>query len=452
MIEPTRSFRIRALAGLAAIAVIAAACGGSTASPTTAPSAPAPEPPTSGEPSTPAESPGEDLTGQEVTVIGTWGGSEQEAFLAMVKPWEEQTGARVKYTGTRDLNTVLTTGVASGVLPDLAGLPGPGQMAEWADSLVDLTGVLDVPTYESETAAPLVELGKVNGKLVGVFIKSAVKGLIWYSPKTIDLSGGAPATWDDLQALIASNKDKATNAWCVGVESAAASGWPGTDWIEDIVLRQAGPDVYNQWWQGQVKWTDPAIKSAFETFGAVIADAYGGGTGVNATNFEVGGDPMFATPPGCLFHHQASFITGLGAFKTAAAGTDYDFFPFPDIDAQYTGAVEGAGDLFGMFHDTPAAKSLMAYLVTAPAQDIWVALGGALSANKNATSYPDDISKRSADALLNAKIFVFDASDLMPTAMNNAFWSGIVDYVGNPGQLDSILSDLDSVQADAYGG
>ena len=452
MIEPTRSFRIRALAGLAAIAVIAAACGGSTASPTAAPSAPASEPPTSGEPSTPAESPGEDLTGQEVTVIGTWGGSEQEAFLAMVKPWEEQTGARVKYTGTRDLNTVLTTGVASGVLPDLAGLPGPGQMAEWADSLVDLTGVLDVPTYESETAAPLVELGTVNGKLVGVFIKSAVKGLIWYSPKTIDLSGGAPATWDDLQALIASNKDKATNAWCVGVESGAASGWPGTDWIEDIVLRQAGPDVYNQWWQGQVKWTDPAIKGAFETFGTVVADAYGGGTGVNATNFEVGGDPLFASPPGCLFHHQASFITGLGAFKTAAAGTDYDFFPFPDIDAQYTGAVEGAGDLFGMFHDTPAAKSLMAYLVTAPAQDIWVALGGALSANKNATSYPDDISKRSAEALLNAKIFVFDASDLMPTAMNSAFWSGIVDYVGNPGQLDSILADLDSIQADAYGG
>jgi len=104
------------------------------------------------------------------------------------------------------------------------------------------------------------------------------------------------------------------------------------------------------------------------------------------------------------------------------------------------------------FHDTPAAKSLMAYLVTAPAQDIWVKAGGALSANKNATSYPDDISRRSAELLQNAENFVFDASDLMPTAMNNAFWTGIVDYVGNPGQLDSILSELDSVQADAYGG
>jgi alpha-glucoside transport system substrate-binding protein len=282
-----------------------------------------------------------------------------------------------------------------------------------------------------------------------VFIKTAVKGLIWYNPKVIDLAATPPATWDDLQKVAADNAGKAKAAWCVGVESGAASGWPGTDWIEDIVLRQSGPDVYNQWWQGKVKWTDPAIKSAFETFGKVVASSYGGATAVNATNFANAGDPLFATPPGCLFHHQASFITGLGGFKTAAAGT-YDFFPFPDINTQYTGAIEGAGDLFGMFHDTPAAKSLMAYLVTAEAQDIWVKAGGALSANKNATSYPDDISKRSAALLQDAKIFVFDASDLMPSAMNSAFWNGIVQYVKSPDQLDAILAELDKAQVDAY--
>jgi alpha-glucoside transport system substrate-binding protein len=151
-----------------------------------------------------------------------------------------------------------------------------------------------------------------------------------------------------------------------------------------------------------------------------------------------------------MFHHQASFITGLGGFKDKAAGTDYDFFPFPDIDPANAGAVEGAGDLFGMFHDTEAAKSLMKYLVTAPAQDIWVKKGGALSANKNAVSYPDDIAKRSAALLTNAKIFVFDASDLMPTAMNAAFWKAMLDYVDDPSRLDAILGELDKVQADAY--
>lgn len=456
MTDVTRTTMARASVLVASLALVVGGCSGSTSTPS--PAAPTAPPATQAatQPASPSEAPSASagsgsLAGQTVTVIGTWGGSEQDAFLKMVKPWEDQTGATVKYTGTRDLNTVLTTGVASGVLPDLAGLPGPGQMAEWASSLTDLSGVLDVATYKSETAAPLVDLGTVNGKLVGVFIKTAVKGLIWYDPKTTgDLSSSAPATWDALQTLISQDKAKAKAPWCLGVESGAASGWPGTDWIEDFVLRQSGPDVYNQWWQGKVKWTDPAIKQAWQAFGGVVAASYGGPTAVNATNFANAGDPLFATPPGCLFLHQASFITGLGAFPSKTSGTDYDFFPFPDINSQYSGAVEGAGDLFGMFHDTPAAKSLMAYLVTAPAQDIWVKIGGALSANKNATDYPDQISKRSAALLTNAKIFVFDASDLMPTAMNDAFWSGIVKYVQHPDQLDAILADLDKTQADAY--
>src|SRR5262245_13762424 len=190
---------MRLALGISVIALVAAACSNSSASAApTAAATPASQAPAA---SGPAASPGGgasgspaagggELAGQTVTVIGTWGGPEQDAFLKMVAPWEQATGAKVKYTGTRDLNTVLTTGVASGVLPDLAGLPGPGQMAEWADSLVDLSTVLDVNTYTSETAAPLVELGKANGKLVGVFIKTALKGPIWYDPKV----AGDPTT------------------------------------------------------------------------------------------------------------------------------------------------------------------------------------------------------------------------------------------------------------------
>jgi alpha-glucoside transport system substrate-binding protein len=391
--------------------------------------------------------------GGTVTVYGTWSGSEQDAFLAMVKPYEDATGVTVQYTSTRDINAQLAQGIQTGTLPDLAGLPGPGQMAEYAAAgkLIDLSTVLDVNAYKTNTASNFVDLGTVNGKLVGVFIKLSVKGLIWYNPKVVgDLSSSAPKTWNDLQTLITQDKAKAQAAWCVGLEGGAASGWPGTDWIEDFVLRTAGPDVYKSWYQGKTKWTDPAIKAAWQQFGQIIASSYGGANYILATNFANGGDKLFATPPGCLFHHQASFITGLGAFANLKPGTDYNFFPFPDINSQYAGAIEGAGDLFGMFHNTPQAAALINYLTTAQAQQIWVDKGGALSANKQVTKYPDDISKRSSDLLLNAKTFVFDASDQMPTDMNAAFWSGILDYVKNPSSLDSILSHLDQVQASSY--
>ncbi len=318
-----------------------------------------------------------------------------------------------------------------------------------AGALKPLDTVLDVATYKAETAPALVALGTIDGKLSGVFIKAAVKGLIWYNPKLHDYTAAPPKTWDELKTQADANKGAAAAVWCLRLGSGAASGWPGTDWIEDLVLRQAGPDVYNSWWQGKTKWTSAAIKTAFQTYLTdVVAKIKDPVEAVDPTkDFSGGGDPLFTTPPGCEVFHQASFITGLGAFKGKKAGTDYNFFPFPDINTQFTGAVEGAGDLFGMFHDTPEAQSLMKYLVTAPAQDIWVKAGGALSANKNAKDYPDDISKRSADLLTNAKSFVFDASDLMPKAMNDAFWSAMLKVTKDPSTLDSVLADLDKVQA-----
>src|SRR5438067_1031729 len=186
----------------------------------------------------------------------------------------------------------------------------------------------------------------------GVSIKAAVKGLIWYNPKVHDYSASPPATWDDLKTQAAANKGAADSVWCLGIESGAASGWPGTDWIEDFVVRTAGADVYNNWAAGKVKFTDPAIKGAFQAYGDVVASSFGGANTINTTNFTTAGDPLFKSPPGCELFHQASFITGLGAFKPLKAGTDYNFFPFPDVDPKFAGAVEGAADLFGMFHDT----------------------------------------------------------------------------------------------------
>jgi alpha-glucoside transport system substrate-binding protein len=394
-----------------------------------------------------------DLTGQTVSVIGTWTDAEQAAFLAMIKPWEDQTGAKVKYQGTRAINDILAAGIPTGVLPDLAGLPGPAQMQEYvtAGALKPLDNVLDVATYSGETSPALVALGKVAGATYGVFIKASVKGLIWYNPTLHDYSAAAPTTWDDLMSQAKANKGSAKALWCLGIESGAASGWPATDWIEEILLHQAGPEVYNNWWAGKVKWTDPAIKSAFTTYvNDVVANAFGGGTNAVATAFQTAGDPLFSSPPGCEFFHQASFITGLGKFPKEKAGTTYNAFPFPGFNTQYSSAVEGAGDLFGMFHDTPAAKSLMAYLVTAPAQDIWVKIGGALSANKNAKDYPDAISATMGGMITNAKSLVFDASDQMPTAMNAAFWSHMVSLTAGQETIDQALAALQKVADDAY--
>lgn len=389
--------------------------------------------------------------GGEVSVVGSWTGSEQESFMAMVKPWTDMTGVKVNYVGSRDLQAQLTTAIQGGGagLPDVAGLPGPGLMKEWADKgALKPLDFVDLNAYKGATPPGFADLGVYKDKLIGIFTKAAVKGLIFYNKKVF--TGQPPTTFQDLQ-----NADPAPakSVWCIGFESGAASGWPGTDWIEDIVIRQAGPDAYDKWVRGELKWTSPEIKGAFDTFKGVVEKTAGGGNAIVTTKFDNGGNGLFTDPPQCKFHHQASFITDFFVKNGGAKAGDFDFFQMPDIDPQFAGAVTGAGDLFGMFKDTPQARSLIQWLLTPQAQEIWVKRGGFLSANKSVpvSSYADEANKKSAEILQNTKVFRFDASDQFPGAMNDAFFKAMVQFAQDPSKEDSILQNLDSVQQDAYG-
>jgi alpha-glucoside transport system substrate-binding protein len=333
-------------------------------------------------------------------------------------------------------------------------------MAEFARAgkLVDLSKIVDMTAYNQQYAKSWTDLGTVDGKFVGIFIKAAAKGFIWYDPKVWNAKGfQIPKTWDDLMKLSTQMADSGTTPWCIGLESGAASGWPGTDWLEDIVLRQSGPEVYNNWWQGNLAWTSPEITKAWQAWGQIVGNpkmVFGGANTMLTTNFGDIGNNLFTNPPGCYMMHQATFITDFLVKGTPGVKPveDFNFFPFPPFGTSGGNSLEVAGDLFGMFKDTPQSRALIKYLVTPEAQDIWVKRGGAISPNKNVpiNTYPDQLSQQGAQALVNAQVTVFDASDLMPDAMNTAFWKAILDYVQNPGNLNGILGNLESVRKSAY--
>ncbi len=368
-------------------------------------------------------------------------------------PFEERTGYRIDYTSTRNLRGVLESSFEAGRPPDLAGLPGPGYMLKLARQgrLVDLGEVLDLGAYKRETAPAFVDLGTVDGKLVGAFIKGTVKGLLWYDPEVYRL--GTPTTWSDLQ-LTARTAVSGVRPWCVGLASDASSGWPGTDWIEDFVLRQSGPEVYDSWVNGTLPWTSSAIRRAFQAFGTVVADGAvaGGVDGVLRTHFSNASTGLFTDPPQCLFVHQGSFMKAYMEQATELLGGSYEVMPFPEIDPRYRDAIIGAGDLVALMHDTPGGRELLRYLVSAEAQTIWVREGGALSANLTVTEYPDRLAREGARLLASARIFRFDASDSMPEGMNEAFWQAVLDYATDQSKLDEILSHLDAIQDSEYRG
>ena len=392
-------------------------------------------------------------TGESVTVLGSWEGPELDSFEAMVRPFERRTGIKVLYTATRDLRGVIDRGLAAGDPPDVAGLPGPGVMRDLARSgaLKDLAGVIDLGTYKRETAPAFVDLGTVDDRLVGVFIKGTVKGLIWYDPATYRL--GSPSTWSELGQLSVQASGTAQRTWCMGLQSGGSSGWPGTDWIEDFLLRQSGPEAYDAWVGGKLAWTSNEVRQAFLSYGRIVADGavYGGRRAALNTYFADAGDPLLSHPPGCLFLHQASFMT---SFLDAAASPPptYDFFPFPDIDPRYAGSLVVAGDLLGLLEPTPAARRFVAYLVTSEAQAIWVGRGGALSGNLDVHAYPNDIARREAALLSAARIARFDASDAMPSDLSAAFLQAVLDFTADQSRLEAILGQLEALRTKAARG
>ncbi|MBE1537193.1 ABC transporter substrate-binding protein [Actinomadura algeriensis] len=384
-----------------------------------------------------------------VTVLGSWTGAEGDAFREMLREFEGDTGIDVRYSGTRDARAVLASELHDGHPPDTAVLANPGDLRAYAaDGHLRPVG----SASRGIAAGPTTATGPDGGRRpYGIVLKASVKSLIWYNPDTLpeglaDRLNDPSVTWDDLASAVSETGDA---PWCLGLEDTSQSGWPGTDWIEDLLLHLSGPEVYDAWVSGRLAWTAPEVRRAWEEFGTVLRGAHEGNGGVLLTGYGEAGQWMFADPPGCRFDHAGSFIP---AFYAQAAqrprpGRDFDFVPFPG-----RGTVEIGGDLLGMFRDTPAARALVEYLTSEEAQRTWIerAGSGAYSLNREIPpdDYPDDVSRRIAGLLAGAETVRFDASDSMPGVMAAAFNHAVLEYAADPAaeRLDAILTALDKVR------
>ncbi len=397
------------------------------------------------------DDPGEEAGAGSVTVLGVVVGEQQEKLEAAFAAFEAETGIDVIYEGTDAFATLLPVRVESGDAPDLAMFPQPGLMADFAASgqLIPITNFMDMSTLEAAYPEDWLTLGSVDGELYGVWFRASVKSLVWYNPQAFEAQGySLPTTWDEMIALSDQIVADGATPWCLGMESGDATGWVGTDWVEDIMLRTAGPAVYDQWITHDIAFDAPPVQTAFEQFGDIVLnpDYVSGGTvGAISTPFGDSILGLFGDSPRCYLHRQANFIASFLP-EDAVPGETIAVFPLPGINAEFGTPVLVSGDVFGMFNDTPEAQALMEYLTTPTAHEAWAALGGFISPHNDVglDVYPDEVARQQAEILANAEIVRFDASDMMPGVVGTGtFWSGIVDYVGGE-DVESVLADIES--------
>jgi len=390
-----------------------------------------------------------------VTVYGTIADTEADLLEQSWADWEAENDIDIQYESSKQFEAQIGVRAQGGDAPDMAIFPQPGLLADLADRgyiQPAPEGVAsNVDEYFGEDWA---SYGTVNDVLYGAPLMASVKGFVWYSPKTFAANGWeVPETWDEMMTLTETIAATGVKPWCAGFSSEAATGWPGTDWIEDIVLRQAGADVYDQWVTNEVPFTDPAIASAFDTLGEILLnpDYVNAGIGdvvsINSTPF--GADIATAVVDGtCPMTHQASFFDGFLSDAGGVVAEDGDVWAFltPGEEAGAS-AVTGGGEIVAAFSNDEDTIAVQEYLSSPEWANSRVSLGGVISANKGLD--PENASSgilTQAIEILQGEdtTFRFDASDLMPGAVGSAaFFTGIVDWI-NGAETGEVLESIEA--------
>ena len=382
-----------------------------------------------------------------VEVFGTYTGVEADRFADSMRPFEERTGIDVRYIGAGAFGPELIDRAREGDLPDIALFPQPGLLADLTrEGKVISLGAQTAAAVDREYPVGMRSVAEVDGQLVGVPYRISINSLVWYPSSAFAALGyEVPDTWDELESLSSSMKADGFHPWCLGVESFAATGWVSTDWIEDLMLRLHGPEVYDSWVRGEVRFDDERVAEAFEVFSSIVhsvGSGLGGTRAILATPWNRAGDPLFHDQPACLLHRQGSFYESQLP-DPDAVGETIDVFLLPSMSGE-AAPILIAGEVAGAFADTTEVEALMAYLASPEAGEAWAQAGGFISPNLafDDSVYPSDFERNLARLYEEAPVVRFDGSDQMPSAVGTGtFWDGMNEFVVT-GDFDTAVSTI----------
>lgn len=383
--------------------------------------------------------------GDEITLLYQWSGQEEERWNQIVKPLVDTCGIVLKPESTRD-QALLDTRVQAGTPPDVA-FWNVTQLQQYKDKLVDM----DTLGASKDAYIPgAVDPGVIDGKWIGLPVKSDIKTIIWYSPANFEAFGyTVPTTWDELDALVEKMVADGNVAWSMGLESGDATGWTGSDFIQDILLVKQGPQYVMGIIDGSVPYNDAGVKEAYEIYGKWAMDpkyTVGGAQGTLSTKFDAAILKVFSDPPEAFMVKQSGFAAGTitDQYPNDVFGTDYDFFVIPGAKG-----LQGGSDWLMAFSDKPAVKALVSYLSSPDGGKAWAQASFDLSPNKAAEgNYTDEALVKKAEAFYSAEGFTPDIGDTIPGGFGSAEWKAIVEYL-NGGDLDAALKSAAEVQAEA---
>lgn len=370
-----------------------------------------------------------------LVVLGPWTDGEEKPFEATLAKIGERTGHRYVYEGTRSLRETLVAQLRTDSPPDVAILNGQGELAEYARDGDAKPLPDDLASAAIGPWAPRITLRDKDGEqrqhAYWVPIRVDLKSIVWSRPNAPETAGSP--------------------RWCLGMASGATSGWPGTDWIEDLLLQRQGPAVYEEWATGQLRWDDPRVRRAWlEWRELLMAGGPGAGRSAVSTSFDQLGGGRYGLLNGgdCTLEHQGSFIRRHYGDDVLPAATATFLTGLPAGRK----AFEVSGDMAAVFTPSDAAWELMRQLISRDTRNDWAA--AAKPAERpffaDGTTGPEPHTAGTSAVLKlfrQAAKICFDASDAMPSTLRGAFQRAVLEFLQDPGDtglLDGLLAQLES--------
>jgi alpha-glucoside transport system substrate-binding protein len=399
---------------------------------------------------------GQEFSGTTLEVSGAWSGAEQQNFEKVMKEFETRTGAKVNYTSFGDkAATTLGTQIEGGSPPNVALLAQPALLQKLAKdgNLVPLSDKA-LSIVKKNYSQSWVDLGTVDGSTYGVWFKGSNKSTVWYNADIYDQAGASvPKDWKDFLKQLQVVNDSGY----AGISIGADVGWPLTDWFENVYLRTAGGDMYDKLTNHEIPWTDPSVTEALgvlgELFGSNVVEA-----GAAQRTFPESVTEVFGAHPKAGTVYEGDFVAGnIADDGNSTVGKNALFYDFPAVNGSAP-AVVGGGDVAVAFTKDKATDALMQFLASPDSAQIWVPNGGLTSPNKavDTSLYPDDTSRKIAEALTGAETFRFDMSDLTPSAFGGTegqgFWQVMIQFLQNPTDVAGAQQALEAAAVTAYAG
>ena len=401
---------------------------------------------------------------ETVTIMATWGGAEEAGFREVLDAFTAKTGIPHAYEGNRDVHIVLKTRIAGGNSPDVAIIPQFGVIVELARerAIVPLNAggsdpILPAEVLKANYGPGFIRLGTIDGRLYALIVKANSKSTIWYKPPSFkNLGVEPPDTWRELLAISDAYLQRGKTPFAIG----GKDGWPLTDWFENIYVRVAGPEMYQKLFAThQVKWTDPTVVEAMQRFREIVHPEIklaGGAEGTLSTGFIDAFNSVLRPNAAAEMYYEGGFMSAFARqnFPKLVGGRDYAFFPFPAINPTWGKPVVVGGDLAIVFRDTPEIRAFMRFMAGKEANTIWATAkkGAVVSPNKQVPlEVYSPLIRLEAAQLTQAEAFVFDGSDLAPSALGrDALFTALQEFVESPDDLRSILENLEKVAARSY--